>query len=75
MVVSGMTVAGKGLRKMEKKAQGKFSYAPKCLPATLVPTLPLSSLLYFFLNVTDVALLSHEGEKASPEGRGEGSVN
>lgn len=63
-----MMVAGKGLRKMEKKAQENFSYAQIGLTETLIPTLSPSSLLYFFLNVTDVVLLSHEGEKVSPEG-------
>ena len=67
-------VAGKRLRKMKKKAQESFFYVPKGLPGTLVPTPSPSSLLYFFLNVTDHMLLSHEGEKASSEGGKIGSV-
>lgn len=46
----------KGLRKMEKKAQENLSHAPKGLLGTLLPTLPLSPLLYFFLDDTDVVL-------------------
>lgn len=64
-----MMVAGKGLRTMEKKAQANFSYVSKVLPKTLSPTLLPSFLLDFFLNVTDVVLLSHEGENVSSEGQ------
>lgn len=67
-------VAGKGLRKTEKKVQENFSYAPKGLPGTLVSTPSPLSLLLFFLTVTDVVLISHEGEKVSPEGGKKGSV-